>query len=147
MQIETLLDSIEQAVDNQLAIGDSEEVVENAAVALLAALRPAIRQASLNLAEQAANEVGAQLPDHTVSVVLEHGEPSLVVNEVASSAVTFGAEDLSARITLRLPDSLKDDIEAAANETGDSVNAFVVKALASRAAKKGSRHITETYET
>ncbi|NND01413.1 MAG: toxin-antitoxin system HicB family antitoxin, partial [Acidimicrobiia bacterium] len=53
----------------------------------------------------------------------------------------------SARITLRLPDSLKDDLESAAGDSGDSVNAYVIKALSSRAGRRSARRITETFET
>jgi uncharacterized protein (DUF1778 family) len=120
--------------------------LEETAVALVAALRPALQQAAFRLAEQAAAEIGAQLTGYSVAVVLEDGEPSLLLREDAAASSTV-AEDLSARITLRLPDSLKDEIEAAAGETGDSVNAFLVKALSSRASRRGSRRITETFET
>ena len=41
-----------------------------------------------------------------------------------------GSEDLSARITLRLPDSLKSSIETAAAREGVSVNTWLVRALA-----------------
>ena len=93
-----------------------------------------------------AAEIGAQLAGYSVAVVLEDGEPSLLVREDSTTRSTV-PEDLSARITLRLPDSLKDELEAAAGETGDSVNAFVVKALSTRASRRASRRITETFET
>jgi hypothetical protein len=109
-------------------------------------LRPAFQQAAFRLAEQAAAEIGAQLAGYSVAVVLEDGEPSLLVREDSTARSTL-PEDLSARITLRLPDSLKDELEAAAGETGDSVNAFVVKALSTRASRRASRRITETFET
>ncbi len=146
MQTETILDSIEEAVENQLALGDGGSAIEDAAVAMMAALRPALRQAAFKLAEQAAHEVGAQLAGFSVSVVLEDGEPSLVVRE-DGEARAVPVEDLSARITLRLPDTLKEDLEAAAGDAGDSVNAFVIKALSSRSARRSSRRITDTFET
>jgi len=146
VQTDAILDSIEQAVENQLAMGDGSEALEEAAVALMAALRPSLQQAAYRLAEQAAAEVAAQLEGYTVNVVLEDGEPSLLVREDAAPK-PFTADDLSARITLRLPDSLKDHIEEAASDSGDSVNAFVVKALSARGGRRGSRRITETFET
>ncbi len=44
-------------------------------------------------------------------------------------------------MTVRLPEDLKDDIEAAAQDMGDSINTFVVRALASttKASKRASR--------
>ena len=146
MQTEAILDGIEEAVETQLAIGGGSDAFEEAAVALMAALRPALQQAAFRLAEQAAAEIGAQLSGYSVVVVLEDGEPSLLVREETGDRSPV-PEDLSARITLRLPDSLKDELEAAAGETGDSVNAFVVKALSSRASRRASRRITETFET
>ena len=49
--------------------------------ALMTALRPAIQQAAFRLAEQAAAEIGAQLAGYSVAVLLEDGEPSLLVRE------------------------------------------------------------------
>ena len=146
MHIEGILDTIEEAVESQLAVTDGGEGLEDAAVALMAALRPAMLQAAFSLAEQAAAEVDGQLSGYKVNVVIEDGEPSLLVREDGNT-VAIGSEDLSARITLRLPDSLKDDIEAAAGASGDSVNAFVVKALSSRAVRRSARRITERLET
>lgn len=146
MQTEAILNAIEEAVENQLSVGEGGDVIEEAAVALMAALRPAIQQAAFRLAEQAAAEVGAQLQGYTVSVVLEEGEPALLVRE-ESGQPGFTTEDLSARITLRLPDILKDDLESAAGAAGDSVNAYVIKALSSRATRRSSRRITDTFET
>lgn len=146
MQTEAILDGIEEAIENQLAIGEGSDAFEDAAAALMTALRPALRQAAFRLAEQAAAEIGAQLAGNSVVVVLEEGEPSLLVREDAEARSAI-PEDLSARITLRLPDSLKDELEAAAGETGDSVNAFVVKALSTRASRRAARRITDTFET
>jgi predicted HicB family RNase H-like nuclease len=146
MQTEAILDGIERAIESQLAIGEGSGALQDAAAALMAALRPALRQGALQLAEQAATEIGAQLAGYSVAVVVEDGEPSLLVREDATARSTI-PEDLSARITLRLPDSLKEELEAAAGESGDSVNAFVVKALSTRAARRASRRITETFET
>ena len=146
MHTEAILDSIEEAVESQLSVGDGGEAIEEAAAALMAALRPALRQAAFKLAEQAAAEVGAQLDGYKVNVMLDEGEPSLLVREDSASRTVI-SDDLSARITLRLPDSLKDEIESAAGASGDSVNAYVIKALSSRAARRSSRRITETFET
>lgn len=146
MQTEAILDGLEQAVESQLAIGEGSDAFEEAAAALMTALRPALQQAAYRLAEQAAAEVNAQLSGYSIAVVLEEGEPSLLVREDASARAAV-AEELSARLTLRLPDSLKDELEAAAGEAGDSINAFVLKALASRASHRASRRITESFET
>ena len=54
-------------------------------------------------------------------------------------------DDLSARITLRLPDGLKTGLEAAAAREGISANAYIVRALSRalepRAARRSSNRL------
>ncbi len=120
----------------------------SAGEALLTALRPALSQAALDLAQQAAEEADAQLPDHEVNVVLQDGEPSLTVRPVESD-VTFTTEDLAARMTLRLPKLLKSELEEAAGVTGDSINAYVIKALSGtgRPSRRTGKRITGRFQT
>ena len=82
------------------------------------------------LAQQAAHEVAAQLPGKEVDVVLEDGEPVLRVRPAATTDDPLNPEDLDARITLRVPAHLKQAVESAAQQLGDSVNSFVVRTLA-----------------
>jgi hypothetical protein len=130
MDTEAAIREIEGAVEAQLRLS-GEELVEPAE-SLMAAMQPALRQALSRLAEQAAAEVSAQLPDHTVDVVMAQGEPTLVVRQSAAP-VTISTDDLEARLTVRLPAELKQHLEFAAGELGDSVNTYVVKALTTRA--------------
>lgn len=132
MDIDGVIRQIEGAVETQLRLAGEEAIVVEAAESLLVALEPAIRQAIGSLAEQAAAEVGAQLPDHRVDVVITEGEPSLIVRST-DETVTVSTEDLEARLTVRLPSELKRHLEEAAGELGDSVNTFVVKALTTKA--------------
>jgi hypothetical protein len=122
---------------------DAEQIVD----ALVTALGPAIRQAVLELVEQAATELGAQLTSGRVDVVLSEGEPSLVVRNEETDT-SFTTEELEARMTVRLPSNLKSALEEAADDAGDSVNSFVLKTLASGASRghKG-RRVRETLET
>ncbi len=124
--------------------------MEAAAGQLLAALGPALRQAAMELAQQAAAEVGAQLGDREVEVVLSDGEPVLrVVDRNGTAAPGPDEEDFDARITLRLPPSLKGLVEDAAGRSGDSVNTWVVKTLTSKAgrtAARGGSRVTGRYE-
>jgi len=137
MDIEAAIREVEGAVGAQLRLTGDDAVVTEAAEGLMAALEPAIRQALARLAEQAAAEVGAQLPDHTVDVVMAQGEPTLVVRQTAEP-VTISTDDLEARLTVRLPAELKQHLELAANELGDSVNTYVVKTLTTKAKASGS---------
>ena len=93
----------------------------------------------MQLARQAADEVGAQLPDHEVEVVLDGDDPSLRVTRTETPAEEVDPSDLDARITLRLPTNLKQTIEEAADLGGDSVNTYVVKTLFGSAKSKPDR--------
>jgi hypothetical protein len=135
MDTTSVMAQLEAAVAGQAALGGADTATEQAAELLLAALEPALRQSVLSLAEQAAVEVGAQLPNHRVDVVLVEGDPSLRV-AAAEAEVPVTDAEYEARITLRLPDSLKKLIEESAGDAGDSVNSWVVKALSSSAGGK-----------
>lgn len=140
MDIDSVIGQVNAMVYGQLRMAGDDPAVEAAGEAILAAIEPALRQAGMTLAEQAAVEVGAQIPDRTVEVVLAEGQPSLVVRD-SDAAITVNTDDLAARITVRLPEDLKDELEVAAQNMGDSVNTFVVRSLAgtTRAGKRTSR--------
>lgn len=143
-----IITELENALTAQLEIAGGDPAVDTAGRALLASLRPALKSAAMSMAEQAAEEVRAQLPDHSVDVVLSDGDPTLVVRAPEGDSVTFSGEDLAARLTVRLPSVLKHELEEAAGDSGDSVNAYIIKTLASRSARrKVKRRITETFDT
>ena len=149
MDIDGVVAQINAIIYGQLRMAGDDPSVEAAGEAMLQVIEPAIRQAGMAFAEQAASEVGAQLDDRRVDVVLSQGQPTLVVRTI-DDAVTIAAEELDARMTVRLPEDLKEELEAAAQGLGDSVNTFVVRALTSttRAGKRSSRStFTGTIET
>ncbi len=134
MLIQPIINSVQATLASQAAMANSDPAVETAVNQLTEALGAALRIAAMEIAEQAAAEVRAQLPDHTVDVVLSDGDPALRIAEGSGAAAPRpAAEDLDARITLRLPPSLKQLIEDSAQHTGESVNAWVVEALGKRA--------------
>jgi len=135
MQIQPIINSVQAALANQGSLAGGDVAVEEAIDHLVSALAPAIRQAAMDLAEQAAVEVRAQLPDRTVDLILSDGDPSLRIAEAAVAAEPALSEDLDARITLRVPPSLKVLVEDAAETAGASVNAWVLDALSRRARK------------
>jgi hypothetical protein len=91
--------------------------------------------------------VRAQLPDHIVDVVLSDGDPALRIGETPRATESRQAEDLDARITLRLTPTLKQLIEDAAESSGDSVNSWVVEALGKRARQRGrGKHYNESFD-
>ena len=150
MHVEPILNSVRAALDNQLALSGDDPVVENVATILLDALRPTMRQAAVDIAKQAAVEIGAQLNGQAVDVVLVDDDIELRVVDAAGSAArpTDDGEDLAARITLRLPPSLKQLVEEVASGDGESVNSFVIDALNRRAKRPspGGRRVTEGFD-
>lgn len=140
MDTERVIQQLRGTIEGQLRLAGDDPAVAAAADAVLTSLEPALRQAAVVLAEQAATELGAQLPGRTVDVVLSDGQPTLRVRET-EEPVTISTDDLDARMTVRLPEDLKDDLEIAASELGDSVNTFVVRALtgSANALKRSSR--------
>jgi hypothetical protein len=138
---------IERALNAQLRLAGEDSVVADAAEAILLGLEPAIERAVMRLAEQAAGEAEAQLPGRSVGVEVHEGVPVLAIRD-AETSVTIDTDDLEARITLRLSEKLKGVLEDAADESGDSMNAFVVKTLTSKARERGTgRRYTGTIET
>lgn len=137
MDSKAALTRFEAAVTNQLALAGGDPAVESAARALREALGPAARQLAVELAEQAAAEVDAQLPLHRVEVVLREGEPALDVRAGEEGEKRPADEEYEARITLRLPPSLKSAIEEAARSAGDSVNSYLVRDLSRLTARSG----------
>lgn len=131
MNTYSVLSQLEESVNRQLAFGGADPGVEAAGRALLAILEPTVRQAVLELAQQAATEVSAQLPDYDIDVVVSDGEPELLVRPVEPTGEATGSYE--ARLTLRLPDAVKEMIESAAAGSGDSVNSWVVKTLSTKA--------------
>jgi hypothetical protein len=140
MQIQPIINSVQAALAGQGSLAGGDVAVEEALDHLVAALSPAIRQAAMDLAEQAACEVRAQLPDRTVDLVLVDGDPSLRIAEAAIPTESAPTEDLDARITLRIPPSLKSLIENAADTSGASVNSWVLDAVSRRARKPDAAH-------
>ena len=147
MDTSSVIVEIESALSAQLELGDGDPAVDAAGRALLAALAPAVRQAAIQLAEQAALEVDAQLADATVEVTLREGEPTLVVRRDEGESLRFRSDELAARLTVRLPEALKEELERAADSVGDSVNSYVIKALSTEGRKRSRKRIVGTFET
>jgi hypothetical protein len=138
MQLTQATFRLEAAVEAQLRMGAPELVAAGAE--LLEVLRPAVKQAMMDVVEMAAQELNGQLVGHRVDIHLVDGDPELVVGPDDSRIPPpppppgpGDSSDTEARITLRLPGYLKDLIAEAADVAGDSVNGFVIDALRSRA--------------
>lgn len=93
----------------------------------------------LDAATQAAAQLSTQLPDGHVEVRLDGRDPQLVYVPSPEPAPA-GDEAYDARITLRLPEALKAQVERWASEAGVSVNTWLVRAIA-RGANQPSRTV------
>lgn len=149
MHIQPIINAVQAALGRNLEMANSDPAIETAVGQLTEALGPSLRIAAMEIAEQAAAEVRAQLPEHSVDVVLSDGDPTLRISEGPNgpSSRTL-AEELDARITLRLPPSLKQLIEDAAQHTGESVNAWVIEALGKRARpnRGGNKNFNQSFD-
>ena len=112
-----------------------------AAERLALALDPAIRLALMDALSQAAAEITSELPAGSVEVRLKGREPQFVVDVPTMSQApvqpappdqeTLEEEEdgIVARITLRIPDSLKSRAEELAAKSGHSLNTWIVNAV------------------
>ncbi len=150
MHVQPVLNGLRASLETQRSLAGHESGMGEAISALVDALGPALRLAAMELAQQAAAEVDAQLDDRRVEVVIVDGDPALRVTDATAvrDAAYEPPEDFDARITLRLPPSLKQLIEDSAAIDGDSVNAWVVDALGKRAKRvdRRGRRVTEGFD-
>ena len=116
--------------------------VKAAAERLTLALDPAMRLALMDALSQAAAEITSELPAGSVDVRLRGREPELVVDipamplapppppPAAPAAQEEDDEDGAvARITLRIPESLKTKAEELAARNGHSLNTWLVTTI------------------
>jgi hypothetical protein len=136
MQLQPYVGQVQAHLTAAAALGDDR--TRQTAEALAAAAEPAMRLAVLAAVSAAADEITAALLDTadapSVSVRLDGDELRIEVRtaEAAPEPPAAGVDDAdtSARISLRLPESLKTDIENAARSDSVSVNTWLVRAAA-----------------
>ena len=111
------------------ALGD-ESLVETLR-RLVDASEPAIRLRLIDLLSEAAVSLNGQLASGHVEVRLSGRDPELVYvgDPETEEEPPAPGDDASARITLRLPETLKGGLEAAAAREGVSLNSWIVRAL------------------
>jgi hypothetical protein len=128
MDVNHHIDALVSDLSSVAGLGD--EAVAQAAERLSQALRSSAGLRLLDVLGEAALEISAQLPSGQVEVRLAGQQPSLIyVENEAEQAPPSSDDGLSARITLRLPESLKASLEAAASREGVSLNTYLVRAL------------------
>ena len=141
MDLQRYVSQVQEQLIATARVGD--ERTHETATALAAAAGPAVRLALLSAVSAAAEEIGALLEAATVSAHLDgddvHVEltPSEAVPELA---VDDG--DASARISLRLSESLKAQVELAARSELISVNSWLVRAAGAALGRQRPAHGT-----
>jgi hypothetical protein len=130
METARFVTALERDLAAVAAVGD--DATAAAAERLTHALRGSAGMRLFETLGEAALEISAQLPEGHIEVRLAGPDPQLVyVGGEPAEAPAVAAEDgLAARITLRLPEQLKRELEAAATREGVSVNTWIVRALA-----------------
>ncbi len=144
MDITPYVDSLRQDLAAAAEAGGAE--AKAAAERLALALDPAVRLALMDALSQAAAEITAELPSGSIDVRLKGREPQFVVDvptmpiAAASQAATPSTspspeeeeeeEDGNvARITLRIPESVKYKAEELAAKGGHSLNSWIVNVV------------------
>jgi hypothetical protein len=129
MQLDTHIQAIQADLAATAGLGD--EATAEAARRLSDALTSTLHLRLLDLIGEAASEIGAQLESGRVEVRHAGREPELVVvpEDTSEGIQVAPGEEYAGRITLRLPETIKAAIEAAAAQEGISTNAWLVKTI------------------
>jgi hypothetical protein len=121
------------------AVATGDEHTRAAAERLAGALDAAARLTFLDALAEAAEEITRELAPGSVEIRLRGRQPEFVVNPppadlpagIPGPYRALGEpDDPTARLTLRLPEQLKGQLEAAAVAEGLSVNAWLVRTVA-----------------
>lgn len=129
MQMNQFIEALQDDLRELAAIGGDELV--SAASRLEGAVKQSARLRLIDALTQAALELSQQLPNGHVDVRVAGQDPEFVfvAEEQEESFAPPMPEGDHARISLRLPESLKASIETAAAHEGVSVNTWLVRAL------------------
>jgi hypothetical protein len=135
MNLTPYLDALRRDLATAAATGSAE--IERAGELLAGTLDSSARLCLMEALADAADEVSSKLGTASVEVRLRGREADLVVTEITHPDLepppmppppAEGSGDV-ARITLRLPEGLKEAVERAAGNEGISVNAWLVRAI------------------
>jgi predicted HicB family RNase H-like nuclease len=134
MDLSPYLENLRRDLAAAAAPGGPE--VTRAADLLAGSLEASVRLCLLEALSDATAEITAQLDSASVEVRLRGREADLVVAEAPQMAAPAAPPPAAAadsgdlaRVTLRLPEPLKEQVERAASADGVSVNAWLVRAI------------------
>ena len=144
MQLTSHIEALQHDLAAVAALGD--DASRQAAERISQALEPSLRLRLQDVLTEAAAEISAQLPNGRVDVRFAAGDLELTyVEEETPAGPPLSADDMTARITLRLPEGLKGIVEAAAALEGLSANTWLVQTIARNAEQKrrhGGKRLT-----
>lgn len=148
MQIDEHIALVQSQVAAAAGLGD--ERTQQVAAALTTAVIPAVRLAIMSALSAAADEITAALLDvpgsPAVAVALDGADVRIQVrtSEVAADTAPVSDDaEATARISLRLSEALKADVESAARGAGISVNSWLVRAASN--AFNNATHATPSW--
>jgi hypothetical protein len=133
MDLTPYLDGLRRDLAATAAPGGPD--ISRAAEVLAGSIEASARLCLLEALSDAAAEITTKLTDASVEVRMRGRDADLVVTQVEQVPTTAAPQtpgDVTgdvARITLRLPEPLKEAVERAAAAEGISVNAWLVRAL------------------
>jgi hypothetical protein len=127
MQIDGLIQALREDLVRVAALGD--ETTSRAADLLSVAIEASLGRRIQDVLAEAALELNDQLESAHVEVRIAGHDLQLVLVREDGTTPEPVDEAFSARITLRLPESLKQRVESAAAREGASVNTWLVQAL------------------
>jgi HicB family len=128
MQIEGYVQALREDLVRIAAVGD--ESTARAAELLAVALESSVGRRLQEALGEAALELSGQLDRGRIEVRVAGNDPELVYIADEEAPAEPADEAFTARITLRLPESLKNRLETLAASHGLSVNTLIVQVLA-----------------
>jgi hypothetical protein len=142
MQIDGYIQALREDLVRVASLGD--ETTSRAAELLSVAIEASLARRLQDVLAEAALELNAQLDAAHVEVRIAGRDPELVLVREDGSIPEQVDEAFSARITLRLPESLKQRVESAAAREGASVNTWLVQALQRSVESRSNRSISSS---
>ena len=127
MQIDGHIQALREELTRMASLGD--EATAHAAGLLAVALESSLARRLQDILAEAALELNSPLRDGHVEIRIAGRDLELLVVREDDNAPEAVDEAFSARISLRLPESLKQRIESSAAGEGASVNTWLVQAL------------------
>ena len=127
MQIEGYVQALREDLVRIAAVGD--ESTARAAELIAMALESSVGRRFQEALGEAALELSGQLESGRIEVRVAGGDPELVYVADEEATAEPADEAFTARITLRLPESLKNRLVALAGAHGLSVNTLIVQVL------------------